>query len=282
MTNENTFEISRKEGKNKKWRDYADRMRLWEEFLLATHQVKLDINYMIDMDAGKNKQANDKDSNVFLTKLLTDIFEIKSDSIVLPLDITTYQKSSPPNGKYKVSFNNIEIEFHPKNAGTFKAQGFKGDASNKALMGQKDYTDKVLLEKAKAAMILAHHAKLAGWTTVHFGDTKDPLDLHILQCACDSLGLKYDSEKIRPETLPQYSFYGDKIDQAAKGVVNRYQEQIRRSINFAEAAAPQKVTEPSTSPIQKTSVNDLNPDEIDALLTQAARGNPSPSPLLSV
>lgn len=238
-------------GDVKKEPNYAiNRMRLWQEFLKAAYDVRLDIDYTLPMSVNPakieesddpktrgekeavNAQANlenDKNPEIFLTKYMTDIFTVDGDrlSSVFKGDIKAETLIQDKKGLV-CEYQYIRLHYeHEKN--TFNITNLRGDLTSQRAKDDEIYANNTLCENSMAALILAQSAKAAGWTSVNFGNTTDPAKRYALQVACQYVGIDCSSEKVDLQALPD-TFHHEKLENIIKHSINEFLPSMNQQI----------------------------------------------------
>lgn len=245
-----TFEIARRDGVNKKWHNQQDILRFWEiilkhlqganvhfdytAFIDPTGNIERHIEKVDDLDENGKQQFDEKkqvlqkdkiiilgnphveDASTYFTTTISGIFEKHSGGY------HPVQKSGPISDinlddlrgkKFAAQFNNFFVEYNP-DAQNFSAHGLIGrfDAPEAK---EEMYTNAALREVMTAAVTLALSAKAAGWAKVDFGNTTDPVKKIALWRACESIGLDCTAAGIDynvTNQLPNNTFYKDLLD----------------------------------------------------------------------
>ncbi len=245
-----TFEIARRDGVNKKWHGQQDILSFWEIILkhLQGMNVQFDYTALIDPtgnierkielvdDLDENgKQKFDKDKNVikkeeiivvgnphvrdpstYFTTTISGIFEKHSGGyhpVQQPKSISEIDLEGLRTKKFAAQFNNFFVEYNPDEQ-KFSAHGLIGrfDAPETK---EQAYTDAALREVMTAAVTMALSAKAAGWTKVDFGNTTDPVKKIALWRACQEIGLDCTAAKVNKTVtgrLPTNTFYKELLD----------------------------------------------------------------------
>jgi len=129
------------------------------------------------------------EADPFLAKTITDVIYLNSDNKRVRGENVFPPFSQP--AKTVIQFDHIEVELIPAQPQQNAAEKLKASNLQLKLKDAKTANDfeKVISEKVKTALSLAHLAKNSGWKTVNLGDTQDVVDKLILVAACSQAGL---------------------------------------------------------------------------------------------
>lgn len=177
--------------------EYYWRHKLYIDFMKAVHEM----NFTYQPASPNDPLSQDRP---FLVSHLTALKAYDTHGSVLssykvPTDYSGDQNKTggflPPSGTAKVEarYGHIGVTYDPgtqKKPPSFVASQAHLDYNSQDF----DMAYKALQERAKIALILAYSAKAAGWKSVDFGDTSDPVDRLMLTYACDHVGLKYKED----------------------------------------------------------------------------------------
>lgn len=201
-----------------------------------------------------DKAAND-DSLAFLAKLITAVLPTPHPDTKEELVTTIYDR-------------HFTVFYLPR------AEGRHEHITCQKL--EMDYTDKnkvqaeqAVIERVKAAMILAHSAKAMGWKKVNFGDTTDELSRYILKLICKDIGLDASSEKIVESKIPPYAAFNGGLKQKAFDMYEIIKE------NPAYTVAEQKYPPEPEPEVEQT---DIEADIENSPFAFEDQGPPPPSP----
>lgn len=175
-------------------------------------------------------RAASNDSLSFLTKLI---------SSVQPKDHSTANTNA-------VYDHHFMVHYIAANAGKTDMLHIK-DLNMDYKDKNKTIADQAIIEKVKAAMILAHSAKVLGWTKVSFAETTDPLSRLALKMACTELGLKADSEKIDTTSLEKHMVGDKNLVDAAYAIFKQIEESPTLPVARPQFAHPPKTETPANN-----------------------------------
>ena len=178
-----------------------------------------------------DKATND-DSLAFLAKTITKVFPSPHPDTKEELVTTIYDRHfvvfylpQAPGRHEHITCRHLEMDYTDKN---------------------KVEAEQAVIERVKAAMILAHSAKALGWTKVNFGDTSDELSRYILKLVCKDIGLDASSEEVAESKIPPYAAFNGGLKQKAYDIYLDIKE------NAALTVATQKFPpEPEPEPEDK-------------------------------
>jgi len=225
---------------------------IWERYMRAVglvyqidHSIPYDLGITIHNDDSAAEQDKKRkklkehfnNSSVFLAKLMTGIYRLHPDGT--EEKIQSYP--APTDGKsiaIACAYQDLRVHYATENGGAFRLTGLAGDIQSPLVKTDVKYLNRVLIENMRGALILAHNAKLAGWTTVNFGKTSDPCRRLALQIACEIVGLDCASEEVDLSALPQDTLHGKDIAQWARDVLSVFEESPMEYYGFAGLEKP--------------------------------------------
>lgn len=168
----------------KRWRrGQIARMSSYQQSMMTIAGVDMPLDIKPDFYTAANK-----DSVSFLTKLVSDVWSFTDPDLKRELVSAVYE-------------NHFIVVYKPA-TGPNTEGFFVPDMKMDYLDSNKTRAEQAVLEKVKAAMLLAHTAKARGWKNVNFGGTQDPLSRYALKMACQELGLNSSSETIDYNKIP--------------------------------------------------------------------------------
>ena len=109
-----------------------------------------------------------------------------------------------------------------ENSEKFSASGLKGDIADPRVKTDDRYLNNLLLENIKTAYILVQNAKLSGWESMTFGNTKDPIKRYALKLACERLRIDCSREEANENALPQDTAAKEKLLDHMKAIEEEY------------------------------------------------------------
>lgn len=245
----------------------VQRMEFWKAFMLALGYAELAKADFADIFKKSSPTIHtNSNSAVFLTKANTSLYRVtpKGTKLGNTVDISTDQKPV-------FVYDHLEMSFavKPKSASEQYEILTVSNIENSYMDEDRGLAEMALLERAKAALILANTAHLLGWTHVKFPDTDDKIEIFFLQQACKKAGLKYDAEDVNPKDFPANVILFDEKKKDMEAVCNG-------CFNTIMAAPNQRIMLEDKEPTEQV-VAEVNKDFLDDL-SDVFDDAPAPSP----